>query len=825
MDLTQIRVGFPILRIEACVIHATPRSPTAFERALLCICDRFGKDATYNNIPLERIFVDIMGVADPAPVLSPTIRELVSLDVLRCQGDVESLDMLILRDLEISERGRQMLSEDVLPAKSQENDEVVLYDPVRKRLLSASEAKACRPQTPAIALDAGVFEEVFPEQEIRARILAGEYSWWNASSRIERIERQSVSVLWRETPATVAIEQKVLRYSFKEAEQTDYVASLAVEDVQRRLLAPTFNVEQVSAERIAQFPLSELDGDESTDVKWMPISSVLREFPGNARLWLLDLTAECVLRPKEANSHQVIICFDPSRDSDAIQVTWNEARDGCLVDVKGVFPLDDVLIASSEGVVRGRRVRVKVGQEVVDLPIALYQSVFIDNPGIADSLSYIGAALRQSDQEDDALVPALWQPRDRFWRETREQIEKRQIIMKEKLDTLQYIKKRFTEIVGPVPPETWDNVVADVLGNALTSRNADISVDEAEDLMSAIGQCRLTSSGAVERVLKSVTERLPLPASIAEFGRITTAIKKGCPAWRLPFPSRLYTPDVLVAIARDFPAPVLLETFSSDNPFENELRGLLQATVALNVSIGKTGLKGLATEEDYLALLKLSNAARISEQAEAWRQYYDAFLGKHSELQAYVPGSQLAEMNDRTQKVITMTRKLVGGIDPRFHAIFVLDTSALLERPEIIKAFRADDYVVVSKRVIEELDDKKRDESLRSKVAEATRALQAFPRHQIQFCDGDMSLLTPDYRKKGDNLILSVAVRYRRQRPVLLTNDKNLALKAKAEDITAMSVDEFEKRPRQAIHKQPAPRGPNQSQRTASRPSRPRRRP
>ena len=825
MDLAQIRVGFPILQLETRVYHATPRSPTAFERTLLGICDRFGKDATYNNIPLERIFVDIMGVADPAPVLSPTIRELVSLDVLRCQGDIEFLDMLILRDLEITERGRQMLSEDMLPAKSQESDEVFLYDPVRKRLLSPAEAKACRPQTPAIALDAGVFEEVFPEQEIRSRILAGEYSWWNASSRIERIERQSVSVLWRETPATVAIEQEVLRFSFKEAEQTDYVASLTVEEVQRRLLAPTFSVDRVPAERIADFPLSELDENGDADAKWMPISNALREFPGNARLWLLDLAGGCVARPKEASSHQAIICFDPSRDPDAVQVAWNEARNGCLVDVKGVFPLDDVLIASSECVVRGRRVRVKVGQQVVDLPIALYQDASIDNPGIADSLSHIGATLRQSDREDDGLVPALWQPRDRFWRETLEQIEKRQMLMKEKLDTLQHNKKRFTEIVGPVPSETWDNVVADVLGSALMSCNADISVAEAEDLISAIGQCRLTSSGVVERVMQAVTGRLALPFCIVDFGRVTAAIKKGCSTWRIPFPSRLYTPDVLAATARDFPSKALLEAFSNDNAFENGLRELIQTTAAIDGLIGGKGVRGLTTEEDCLALLKSPSASRISAQAEAWRTRYDAFVGAHPEMLSHIPGSSLGEMNDRIRKVVTLTRKLVGGLDPRFRTVFVLDTSALLERPEIMKAFRADDYVVVSKRVIEELDDKKREESLRPKVAEATRALQTFPKHQIQFCDGDMSLLAPDYRMKGDNLILSVAVRYRRHRPVLLTNDKNLTLKAKAEDIAAISVDEFEKRPRQSVSAQPPSQRGTAVRKPIDRPHRPRRKP
>jgi predicted ribonuclease YlaK len=78
---------------------------------------------------------------------------------------------------------------------------------------------------------------------------------------------------------------------------------------------------------------------------------------------------------------------------------------------------------------------------------------------------------------------------------------------------------------------------------------------------------------------------------------------------------------------------------------------------------------------------------------------------------------------------------------------------------------------------------------------------------------------------KGDNLILSVAVRYRKHRPVLVTNDKNLALKAKAEEIASMSVDDFDKRSRQSVRPEAGGVEKKPSQRPTGRPPRPRRRP
>src|SRR5262249_22098878 len=101
---------------------------------------------------------------------------------------------------------------------------------------------------------------------------------------------------------------------------------------------------------------------------------------------------------------------------------------------------------------------------------------------------------------------------------------------------------------------------------------------------------------------------------------------------------------------------------------------------------------------------------------------------------------------------------------------------------------------VVSKRVIEELDDLKRKQALRPRIAAATRALNAFAKDRIQFCDADLSLLPPDYRVKGDNLILSVALKYRPYRPILLTHDGILMAKDNAEDIDTMQLDAFKLR-------------------------------
>jgi len=802
MELTQFEVGFPILKIAASVYQVSPRSPTALERILLEICDRFGNDTTYNNISLERIFIDILGVADPGPVVLSTIRELVTLDVLRCQINLESLDILILKHLEVTKRGRQMHSEGMLPAQSQMIEEEFFYDPVRKKLLSALEIKSCRPQPPKIALDSSVFGEVFPEEQIHTHILAGKYPWWNESSQIERVMRQSVVILWWHTPAILTVEQKQLRITFKDGDHTNYVNALNTEEIQRRLLNPTFGIEHYPEKRLANLPLYDFDTPDGDNVIFTPIPLALGDFPGDGRFWIVDRSAAWVPCPDQANTRQAIICFNNSREPGSIDVKWNERRDGCIIDVYGDTPFKDNILSSDKSIIHGRRIRVKVGQDILELAVALRQNISFSNSVIGDSLLHISAALRQHERDDYAIAPAFWQSQSTFWSETLEQISGHSQPLNKILDHLRSTRNRFTEIAGALSPEIWEGVVSKTVCKFFEQNDSPIEYDVFEELVNNISHCGLASSESSFRMMQLITHRLPLPAGLSDFGRVAAAIKKAGVPWKIPFPSRLYTSEVLTAIANDFPGNLVQDSLSNDNKFDNSLLQMIKTTMILNELIGGNGISGLVNEESFIALLKSPYIAKLSAQAELWNKQYDAFIISHPEMIPYIPGSALEKTNECIQKIFVLLSKLFGDKDPRFRRVFVLDTSALLDQPRIMKIFRPDDYIVVSKRVIEELDDKKQDELLRPKVSEVTRALQSFPAHQIQFCDGDMSLLSPDYRIKGDNLILSVAVRFRKHLPILLTNDKNLTLKAKAENIETMSVNDLEKRITQAPVKQ-----------------------
>lgn len=56
----------------------------------------------------------------------------------------------------------------------------------------------------------------------------------------------------------------------------------------------------------------------------------------------------------------------------------------------------------------------------------------------------------------------------------------------------------------------------------------------------------------------------------------------------------------------------------------------------------------------------------------------------------------------------------------------------------------------------------------------------------------DISLLPDDFNKKSpDNMILSVALKFRNQNPIILTSDNGLQVKSKGLTITTISLKDF----------------------------------
>ena len=129
---------------------------------------------------------------------------------------------------------------------------------------------------------------------------------------------------------------------------------------------------------------------------------------------------------------------------------------------------------------------------------------------------------------------------------------------------------------------------------------------------------------------------------------------------------------------------------------------------------------------------------------------------------------------------------------------YVIDTNVFVNCPDIISRIDKQYPIIMAAKVIDELDKMKIKLDAKGKQ-NAENAIRSINRQlsirDIRMEFSDSSLLPQDLDKKSpDNLILSVALKYKNGNPIILTSDNGLQLKSKALGVTTISLKDFLKR-------------------------------
>ena len=130
--------------------------------------------------------------------------------------------------------------------------------------------------------------------------------------------------------------------------------------------------------------------------------------------------------------------------------------------------------------------------------------------------------------------------------------------------------------------------------------------------------------------------------------------------------------------------------------------------------------------------------------------------------------------------------------------IYIIDTNVFVNCPDIISKIDERYMVVLSAKVIDELDKLKikLDAAGKQNVEKALRNInRAMDKRNIRMELSDVELLPDDFNKKSpDNNILTVALKFKNENPILLTSDNGLQVKAKGLNMKTLSLRDFLKR-------------------------------
>lgn len=128
---------------------------------------------------------------------------------------------------------------------------------------------------------------------------------------------------------------------------------------------------------------------------------------------------------------------------------------------------------------------------------------------------------------------------------------------------------------------------------------------------------------------------------------------------------------------------------------------------------------------------------------------------------------------------------------------YIIDTNVFVNCPDIINRISSEYPVILSAKVADELDKMKikLDEQGKQNAEKALRNLNNISGREVIYEFADTSLLPDDFdRRSPDNMILSVALKYKEENPIMLTSDNGLQLKSKIFKISTISLKNFLRR-------------------------------
>ena len=131
---------------------------------------------------------------------------------------------------------------------------------------------------------------------------------------------------------------------------------------------------------------------------------------------------------------------------------------------------------------------------------------------------------------------------------------------------------------------------------------------------------------------------------------------------------------------------------------------------------------------------------------------------------------------------------------------YVIDTNVFVNCPDIISRIDKQYPIIMAAKVVDELDKMKikLDAKGKQNAENAIRSInRLMGQRDIRMELSDVSLLPGDFDKRSpDNMILSVALKYKSGNPILLTSDNGLQLKAKGLGLTTISLKSFLSKPK-----------------------------
>lgn len=780
MKVSEIIVSNPIRCYESVVSHSDMRTLLPLEWAILKTMNMYeGKDYLLKEV-LDKVF----SIRQIDGIVVDILEYFKNFNLIDIKGIYFDLNNLKVNDINLTETGADFLKRNFIPTEEMHDNVELYYDLMSNKIIKSG--KGLNSEAKGIVLEEDSYDHVeYPEDLIKKYINENKSNLLKKASntsKIIRVEEKSKEMFWLNKKVFLDIsETGIIKINgFTDTELNIFMSEYGDK------IESTFFEEKMDLDNNTVFDSSILkNASESVDIKTInfEIMNYLKDSPiaiindqdFKYDQWLKDtgLSNKIIVLQKGDNDNLVeeidgnLVIYYDSAFEDHIK----------YLDIRG----KNLCKAYLKGNCYGEKIVIPVG-------FTLKKDQVEDN--IAKLLLNVEKNIDKVIEDDfkKILYKRSLKSERELWQECCEKIEETSKELKDKVNLLTYISKELIHNSKKQNIKWLDDIAEIVLYN----------LDEkAENLECLKGMLKDISCKSIwkenrfaERLVKLIEERLLQVNDYKELLETNTFIHDL--GVNNTINIRKYNKMIIQELINKYNSEEIngvrdLTLIEKNLKKLKQLDKILLQRYKFNEAFVEKDMKNRIKEIDIEGALSV---------IESWNKVLDELKENNESFEDAYNKSFLHEKTEFFNCYGEFLSKYSCKIPKGYSKVFIMDTNVLINNPKIINNVKEDEYIILPKKVIIELDKKKLDENTKENARIAIKNLNKYGGSNIAYEEGDMSLLSDDYDKSannyyGDDLILSIALKYKAVKPKIITFDNGLQLKSKSEGIGFMTGEEF----------------------------------
>ncbi|WP_407833158.1 PIN domain-containing protein [Vibrio rotiferianus] len=814
LELHSFSLGIPVAKLNNQIDYSTPRKPARFERLLLDLSVSKSELEDYLDMNLCELLEKVFCIPHPLKMVQEAFSNLIHLDLI--EGYVYDFESMTLKELVLRENANSQFFQqnDELPSQVQSERLDLFYQPVSQIVTVNCETR----NSTNIMLPDSVLGNSYPRELIESHLQshASSYDWINEDSKIKEIIEREREIVYQPHAAQLIYHNRCLLLSSNEHENlNNTLQQLPVQDYAAVVAqaVDAYNGTRIQKLDTTLFQQKTIESDE--DVKWfsqqelVAYETAVRIAEANAKkeskpqqgiVTIIDKQQSKLLpAPKGAS---LVIELDNTADRE--KLIWPEHQNQVI---RVVLPMSE--LETGVQYIHGHLLKKTLRQQQAML-ITLFdhshgerseyqfqgfsdQPTALDNPVLMKIISLLQLYAENNQSEENwALLQTFWIPADQLWQQWIDEPSGRVIRTR-----LELLLKRYDELkkLSPAMQAVHkQKSLLDWLKQQLTD-DLPLSATRLELAINLAGKI-IPESNDTQRNTFSLwlQENTQVPEdyqTLGEYERLLYSFT----GQSIDSASSWFTLELLggwLAACGDSG----FKKLSSRIPLASAFNKVDAELITLQGEGFWEKLTSLADEP-----LELAKELVKHSEFEHLEKLFARYLKGYKQLMDLLTSYPLVESDalaKRIHQLILQSEK--ERQNPEFtlanvDSLFVADTSYLLNHLTFIENMAPSDALLLPRKAHEELNQlkehkgtKKSQIKRKQKAQKVINAILEAGAGRVIAVDADVSLLPKEYSSDvADNLILSVALKYRNYTPTLLTDDKNLTLKAQSLDIKTLN--------------------------------------